>query len=98
MDNFSFCPAESEEKGRYDIFTTDKAAKYLIYGWVNLTNITSEKVILRQVLNGNSNVIETKKSEALVSFFNSILLVDNSRMSIYFNASCTDNFFHVYEL
>ncbi|KAK2907647.1 hypothetical protein Q8A73_008720 [Channa argus] len=34
---------ETDEKGRYDILTVNKAANYLVYGWVKLTNITDEE-------------------------------------------------------
>lgn len=95
---FTFSIVESDEKGRYDIFTAQKSSRYLIYGWVALTHITSDEVILRQVFNGNSRKIQKKESAKLVSFFNHTLLFNQTRISIYFNASCTDNLFHVHEL
>ncbi|KAK2835796.1 hypothetical protein Q5P01_016280 [Channa striata] len=86
------------EKGRYDIFIVNKAAKYRIYGWVKLAHITSEDVILRTTHNQDNRILEKKKSFSIMSFFVEALLANNNTISIYFNSSCTDSLFHVLEL
>ncbi|KAG7513395.1 hypothetical protein JOB18_006816 [Solea senegalensis] len=88
-----------DEEGTYDLFTVDKAATYLIYGWVKLSDITSEDVVLMQTFKEDERVIEKKKAErSEVFFFKRKLLVNNSTVSIHFKSAYTDGLFHVYEV
>ncbi|KAM7410283.1 hypothetical protein PAMA_001633 [Pampus argenteus] len=88
---------ESDEKGRYNIFTVDKTATYLIYGWVTLSD-TSEEVILMQMWENRNRTLQKKQSKTESFFFVKVKLASNSRISIYFKSTCTDSSFHVYEL
>eukprot|EP00064_Thunnus_orientalis_P006947 superscaffoldBa00000747_g6966 len=93
---------ESDEKGRYDIFTTDKAGTYLIYGWVKISDNTSEEIILQCTWENTNRTIQKKHREKneteIFSFFDRVQLANNSRMSIYFKSICRDSSVHVYEL
>ncbi|CAK6974876.1 uncharacterized protein LOC113151989 [Scomber scombrus] len=92
---------ESDEKGRYDIFTTKKDATYLIYGWVKTSDMAREEVILMWMWRSNTRTLQKKtqsETETVIFFSTEVNLVNNSRISIYLKSTCTDSVFHVYEL
>lgn len=99
--NTFFPSPESDEKGRYDIFTTKKNAGYLIYGWVEISDIAREEVILKQIWNNDTRTLQKKMqsdTNTVIFFSAEVNLVSNSRISIYLKSECTDSLFHVYEL
>lgn len=100
MENISISSIESYQQWTYEIFTVDKTATYLIYGWVKLTDITSEEIVLVQKLNENKRTIQKKKEEGKreISFFDKVYLANNISIIIYFKSAYTDSLFHVYEL
>lgn len=99
MNNFFFSNSESDTEGRYDIFTSEKEGKYLIYGLVTLTGFTSgDEVILKQTSTNDQRTIVKKDINKTVKICEEVLLVSNITISLHFRASCTNNLFHVFEL
>lgn len=99
MGDISISSVVTNQLGRYDIFTANKAGKYLVYGWVKVPNITEEEIVLEQGREGDTREIETKqiKSEEVFLFFK-VMLAENTTVSVSFKSNYTDNSFHVYEL
>lgn len=90
---------ESDEQGTYNIFIADKAATYLIYGWVILSDVHGKDVTLTQTLEGNHRVITRQTADKKeIFFFDKIKLVKNVSISIDLHTAFTDSLFHVYEI
>ncbi|XP_078025259.1 uncharacterized protein LOC144463733 [Epinephelus lanceolatus] len=82
-----------------DIFTVNKTATYLIFGWVRFSDDTSKEVTLMQTLKGNNRTIEKKTIEEEFCFIGQkVILLNSSSLSIYSKSHYTDSLFHVYEL
>ncbi len=103
--NKSFSSIESDEKERYDIFTVNRTGTYLIYGWVKLSDITGETVTLkmwrpqkRQPLLNTRDIVAKIANTTEIFFFERALLVENTRISVFFSSAYTDSLFHAYEL
>lgn len=86
-------------KGRH-IFTADKAAIYLIYGWVKFSNITDELPELRQIWNEDVRTLSRERiKQTEMFFFTKVTLVSNSSIRLLFSKTeFVDNCFHIYEL
>lgn len=100
MENLCVSSLESDEKGRYDIFTTKKDATYLIYGWVKTSDMAREEVILMCTWKSYTRTLQKKtqsETETVIFFSTEVNLVNNSTISIYLKSTCTDSVFHVYE-
>lgn len=98
-ENISLSSTECDEQGTFHIFTADKAAAYLIYGWVTLSDVHSKEVTLMQTFGGNQRVITTQKADKKeIFFFDKIKLVKDTRISISLHSTFTDSLFHVHEL
>lgn len=83
----------------YSIFTVTKGTVYLIYGWVQLTDITNEVITLMQTYKGRQMTIEKRKGEKKeIFFFQKALLADNSTISVHLKSAYKDSLFHLYEL
>ncbi|KAF0042340.1 hypothetical protein F2P81_005872 [Scophthalmus maximus] len=91
------------EQGSYDIFTVDKTATYLIYGWVKLSDVANEEIVLKQTDVNNEGQNEGTIQKRTVSnteifFFEKLLLANGVRISITSKSVVTDGLFHFYEL
>ncbi|KAM9386396.1 uncharacterized protein KZ484_007916 [Pholidichthys leucotaenia] len=89
------------ELERYEIFKSDRAAAFLIYGWVKFKSATNEKIVLKHQQGDSSFAFEkniTAMDKKVVLIYEEIKLVDNSIVSLYVKATFTDSFFHIYEL
>lgn len=94
-----FFLTESDEQGIYNIFTVEKAATYLIYGWMKFPDIPGKDIALRQTWKGTHRDVKIQKAnKAEIFFFDKIKLVKDSRLSVYSCSAFTDSLFHVYEL
>lgn len=99
MENIYFISLDTDEPGLYDVFTADKAAVYLIYGWVKFSSVPASDVTLRHTLNDDYRNIEILHvNKTMVFFFDKITLLKESRISVYTHSAFTDSLFHVYEL
>lgn len=99
MEKKSFSPIESDEKGRYDIFTADKAGTYLIFVWVKFSGITNDEVALNRLWSQRDRNIKKKKANETEIFFSErVKLPDSGRISIYFKSTHTDSRFYVCEV
>ncbi len=99
MENISFYFIETDEKGRYDILTVDKAASYLISGWVMFSEETIPEAFLKLTSEHDSRTIKMKKmSKGGVYFSGKVFLLKGNKISIYFDSNYTDSLFHVYEV
>ncbi|CAJ1060072.1 Hypothetical protein SMAX5B_017684 [Xyrichtys novacula] len=86
-------------EGRYDIFTVNKSASYLIYGWVQLKELTGEEVVLMQILGEQNRTIQKRNVDEVEIFFHKrVLMAEGVRISIYFDSAYKDSLFHMYEL
>ncbi|XP_077390288.1 uncharacterized protein LOC144026967 [Festucalex cinctus] len=88
----------------HHIYTVDRAATYLIYGWLAFSPDglhAKEKVALIQTLNGKDIDIQSKHREpedVLLFFFEKVKMVDHSIVSVHFSSQHIDSSFHIYEL
>lgn len=83
---------------RYDIFTAEKGATYLIYGWVRFLEITNEEIKLIQKKD-IVQLLEVKNiNHTEVFFFQKVTLANDITISICFKSNFTDSAFHIYEL
>lgn len=99
MENISFSSTESDEQGRYDIFSVDKGATYSIYGRVTLSNVNGEEVTLTQTFKGHNVTLQKKNAiETEIFFFTTVKLANGSRLSMYCKSACSSSTFFVYEL
>lgn len=103
MEQKPFPPVEGGEQGSYDIFTVDKTATYLIYGWVKLSDVANEEIVLKQTDVNNEGQNEGTIQKRTVSnteifFFEKLLLANGVRISITSKSVVTDGLFHFYEL
>lgn len=94
----SLFSAESNDQGEYDIFTVDKSATYIIYGWLKFAEVPAKEVILRQTFKGDYRDIRKLPDNASIFFFEEIKMVTGSRLSIHSHSPFKDGLFHVYEL
>ncbi|XP_028299821.1 uncharacterized protein LOC114461722 [Gouania willdenowi] len=58
-----------DKEGRHDIFTTEKAGIFFIFGWVKVPDVTNQEIILKQMRNGTSISIQKKRIEDHKVFF-----------------------------
>lgn len=94
-----FLLTEGDEQGIYNIFTVEKAATYLIYGWMRFSDIPGRDIVLRQTWNEKPRIVKTQRANKTeIFFFDKIKLVKGSRLSVYSYSAFTDSLFHVYEL
>lgn len=99
METISISSIESNEQGTYDIFIAEKAAVYLIYGWVTFPDNTSKKCTVKTTRNGQSRLHLTKtEAKTEMFFFDKVRMSDTSKMIIELNSTFTDSSFHIYEL
>ena len=99
MKKIDFISLETDEPGLYDIFIADKAATYLIYGWVKFSSIPASGVTLRHTLNDNNRDIKPRTVNITTTVFISdeVKLFNESRISFCTHSAFTDSLFHVYE-
>ncbi|XP_077440789.1 uncharacterized protein LOC144062880 [Vanacampus margaritifer] len=100
---------KSDGQGRHHIFTVDRAATYLIYGWLAFSPDSAsrrghakedeaEVVVLKQTLNRSEMDIQTKPRASEVFFFEKMKMVDHSMVSVHFSGQHVDSCFHIYEI
>lgn len=79
---------------KYEIFTVNKTATYIIYG--EMKHVTSEEVTLIHTRNGEDRPIQKiTKSRNVTFFLDWVKLATGSRISI---STCTEGSFTVYKL
>lgn len=79
----------------------DRAATYLIYGWLAFKEEKeegAEVVVLKQTLNLSEMDLQTKPRASEVFFFEKLKMVDYSTVSVHFSGQLSDSSFHIYEL
>lgn len=98
MQRASLFSAERSDEGEYDVFTVDKSATYLIYGWLRFAEVPAKDVTVRQMFKGDHRDMRTRRDNTTVFFFEEIKMVTGSRLSIRSHSPFKDGLFHVYEL
>lgn len=98
MQQASLFSAESNDQGEYDVFTVDKSATYLIYGWLKFAEVPAKVVTVRQTFKGDYRDIRTLQDNTNIFFFEEIKMVTGSRLSVHSHSPFKDGLFHVYEL
>ncbi|XP_024859775.1 uncharacterized protein LOC112450231 [Kryptolebias marmoratus] len=84
----------------HHIFTVEKGATYLIYGWVKFQNKMDELPELIQKINDQERTFSSRTiKETEIFFFEKVLLANNSTIRLSpFKSKYTDSCFHMYEL
>ncbi|KAM3619345.1 uncharacterized protein V6R79_006748 [Siganus canaliculatus] len=93
------CNLTQSDVYRCDIFTADKAASYVIDGWMKFSHVTNKDVTLLQTFREQEMVVQNVPVDKPdIFFFSRVKLVNGIRISIKSDHACTDSLFHIYEL
>ncbi|KAG8003530.1 hypothetical protein GBF38_018702, partial [Nibea albiflora] len=84
---------ESDETGRYDIFTVEKGASYLIFGWVAFSEAPNEEITLTQMMQkGEDRTLQRKRGNQTEIFFRKeVKMATGAKISISFQSKHVDS-------